>query len=401
MAEEERDRAGDPVPAMEPSPLGGSPSGLYVHVPFCVRKCGYCDFYSLPNPTGRAAPDAARYLAALETELERTVPAEFRARTVFVGGGTPTELDARDLARLLEIVARRTAPGGPDEFTVEANPGTLTREKALVLRESGVTRVSVGVQSFDPRNLAFLGRIHSPEEASASVPLLRDLGFSNINLDLIFGIPGSSREALVSDLEQAAALGPDHIACYCLIFEEGTPLRKLRDAGLAFEVEEGEELAQYELVRDRLGRAGYGQYEISNFARPGRECRHNLLYWGAGEYYGLGPAAHSHVSGARSGNVRDLAAYCEALEGGRLARAFEERLEPAAKARETLVMALRRLDGVSRAAFLRATGFDYLELAGHALERLAGLGLVAGLPDRVRLTERGLFLSDSVFGELV
>ncbi len=375
--------------------------GLYVHVPFCVRKCGYCDFYSLPQPRDRAAPDAARYLEALEAELEATVPADFRARTVFVGGGTPTELSAADLARLLALVRRRIDPDALVEWTVESNPGTLTREKAILLRDAGVTRVSMGVQSFDPENLAFLGRIHSAEEAVASVRLLRDVGFRNLNLDFIFGIPGSTREKLRRDLETAVALGPEHVACYALIFEEGTPLQRLREKGLVFEVDDDEELAQYRLAREVLGAAGYRQYEISNFARPGRECRHNLLYWGPGEFHALGPAAHGHVAGARYGNVRDLGLYCDAVLGGRLARDFEERLEPDAAAREALVMGLRRLDGVSRAAFRDETGIDYHALRGPEIEGLAAQGLLQRSDDRIQLTERGLFLSDSVFAELI
>lgn len=385
--------------------IGGVVEGLYIHVPFCVRKCGYCDFYSLPQPQDRAAPDAARYLAALERELELVVPADFRARTVFVGGGTPTELSAPDLERLLALCLTRVDPATLAEWTVESNPGTLTREKALLLRAAGVTRVSMGVQSFDPENLAFLGRIHSAEEAVQSYNLLRDLGFGNINLDLIFGIPGSSTERVRRDLDRILALAPEHVACYALIFEEGTPLYRLREKGLVFEVDDEMELSQYRLVRETLAGAGYRHYEISNFARPGRECRHNLLYWGPGEYYGLGPAAHAHLAGARSANIRDLGRWCQDLLSGRLAREFEERLEPEARAREALVMGLRRLEGVPSARFRAATGFDFDALRGAEIERLVRQGLLeragGAEGERVRLTERGLFLSDTVFAELV
>ena len=376
-------------------------TGLYVHVPFCVRKCGYCDFYSLPQPKDKAAPDADRFLAALARELELSVPRDFRARTVFVGGGTPTELSAPDLARLLEMLAP-FIPADVEEWTVEANPGTLTREKALLLQAAGVTRVSMGVQSLDPESLAFLGRIHSAEEAVASYRLLRELGFTNLNLDLIFGIPGSTRERLARDVAAVAALAPEHISCYCLLFEEGTPLFKLRERGLIFEVDEEEELAQYKLVREVLGGAGYAQYEISNFSRPGRECRHNLLYWGPGEYHGVGPSAHGHVGGVRAANVRDLGRYCgELLDGSRLPREFEERLDPEPKAREALVMGLRRIEGVSRARFRDETGLDLDGLCGATIDRLVGQGVLERAGDRVRLTERGLFVSDGVFAELV
>jgi oxygen-independent coproporphyrinogen-3 oxidase len=374
--------------------------GLYLHVPFCVRKCGYCDFYSLPQPEGRAAPDAARYLAALEREMD-ALPAGFAPETIFFGGGTPTELAAEDLARLLASVARRVDLAGVLEWTCESNPGTLTSEKARLLRDAGVNRVSLGVQSFDERNLAFLGRIHSADEAAAGVRTLREAGFANVNLDLIFGIPGSPREALARDIARLADLGPEHASCYCLIFEEGTPLFGKRALGLVREVDEEEELAQYELAREAFARAGFRQYEISNWARPGRECRHNLLYWGGGEYVGLGPSAHSHWGGARWGNVRSLALYCDALLEGRSPREFEERLEPEAKAREALVMGLRRTAGVERARFREESGFEIEALSGPAIARLAALGLLEASAERVRLTERGLFVSDAVFAELV
>jgi oxygen-independent coproporphyrinogen-3 oxidase len=374
--------------------------GLYVHVPFCVRKCSYCDFYSLAQPPDRAAPDAARYLAALEVELA-SLPPGFVPETIFFGGGTPTELATADLSRLLAMVRRRVDPGRVREWTCESNPGTLTPEKAELLRASGVNRVSLGVQSFDPENLRFLGRIHTAEEAVAGFRLLRACGFGNVNLDLIFGIPGSSQETLRRDLETLAALGPEHASCYCLIFEEGTPLARMRAQGLVREVAEEDELAQYALAREVLARAGYRHYEISNFARPGRECRHNLLYWGAGEYVGVGPSAHSHWGGARWGNVKSLVLWTERLLAGRPARDFEERLEPEARAREALVMGLRRTDGVERAAFRAETGFDYAALRGREIERLAGLGLLEEAGGRLRLTERGLFVSDAVFAELV
>ncbi|HEY8241781.1 MAG TPA: radical SAM family heme chaperone HemW, partial [Kiritimatiellia bacterium] len=334
--------------------------GLYVHIPFCVRKCLYCDFYSLPTGHGALAKrlntdahDASIFLDALEREL-RQLPPDFEPRTIFVGGGTPTELSTRDFSRLLALIRDSVDLARVAEWSCESNPGTLTREKAEMLREAGVNRVSLGVQSFDPKALEFLGRIHSSDEAVAGYRLLRDTGFDNINLDLIYGIPGVSRATLERDLQTLVDLAPDHAACYCLIFEDGTPLADLRRKGFVKEVDDDEELEQYSLVRARLAAAGYHQYEISNFARPGRESRHNLLYWGPGEYIGCGPSAHSHWAGARFGNVRNLDQYCAKLLGGENAHAFEERLDPEKKAREALVMGLRRIDGVVRADFKAA-----------------------------------------------
>lgn len=382
-------------------------SGLYVHIPFCVRKCIYCDFYSLPTAQGPLAKrlvqgetDQPDFLAALAVEL-RQLPRPFRPATVFMGGGTPTELSAGDLARLLELLHRHVDLSGVVEWTCESNPGTLTREKARLLLDAGVNRMSLGVQSFDPKTLEFLGRIHSADEAAEGYQLLRELGVPGINLDLIYGVPGSGLDVVQRDVERLIELGPDHTACYCLIFEDGTPLADLRARGFVKEVDDDTERTQYEWVRNRLRAAGYRHYEISNFARPGQECRHNLLYWGAGEYLGVGPSAHSHWRGERYGNVRDLAAYCRKLLGGQSARSFSERLDPEAKARETLVMALRRLDGITWEQFHSDTGFDLRALCGETLDWLSRQGLLEVSPTGVRLTDEGLFVSDGIFAELV
>ena len=382
--------------------------GLYVHIPFCVRKCLYCDFYSLPTATGPLArrvsaedqPDQPAFLDALARELAG-LPAGFRPDTVFIGGGTPTELSRADLAALLALLRRRVDLSAVAEWTCESNPGTLTEEKVDVLLRAGVNRFSLGVQSFDPGILDFLGRIHSADEARDGFRLLRRVGVANINLDLIYGVPGGSIDIVRRDLDALLELGPDHAACYCLIFEDGTPLADLRAKGFVKEVDDDTELEQYDLVRAALKAGGYRHYEISNFAKPGRECRHNLLYWGGGEYIGIGPSAHSHWRGERWGNVRDLDAYTRRLTAGESPRAFSEQLEPEAKARETLVMGLRRLDGVSAAEFRAATGFDYRALCGDSLVWMQREGLVDDDGAMLRLTERGLFVSDAIFSELV
>lgn len=383
------------------------PHGLYVHIPFCVRKCIYCDFYSLPTAQGPLAkrlangePDQPDFMAALEIEL-RQLPTPFQPTTVFMGGGTPTELSTPDLKRLLELLHQHVDLAKVTEWTCESNPGTLTREKALLLKSAGVNRMSLGVQSFEPMTLEFLGRIHSAEEAAAGYRLLRDIGMPSINLDLMYGVPGSGLDVVQRDVEHLIELAPDHAACYCLIFEDGTPLADLRHRGFVKEVDDETERTQYEWVRNRLREAGYLHYEISNFARPGHACRHNQLYWGAGEYLGVGPSAHSHWQGERFGNVRDLAAYHRKLLGGQSARSFHEHLDPEPKARETLVMALRQLNGITWEQFQQDTGFDLRKLCGDTLDWLAAQGLLELTPERIRLSEAGLFVSDGVFAELV
>lgn len=382
--------------------------GLYVHVPFCVRKCLYCDFYSLETARGPVSrrvragdqPNQPQFLEALAKEL-KSFPPDFKPDTVFIGGGTPTELSLHDLTALINLLRETIDLSTVTEWTCESNPGTLTASKVERLLEAGVTRFSLGVQSFDSAALEFLGRIHSAEEAREGARLLRRMGVKNLNIDLMYGVPGMTLETVRRDLESALALEPDHIAYYCLIFEDGTPLADLRARGFVKETDDETELEQYEWIRAALRSAGYRHYEISNFAKPGRECRHNLLYWSGGEYLGAGPSAHSHWRGERWGNVRDLATYIERLQQGKDPAAFRERLDPEAKARETLVMSLRRIDGVAREEFRAQTGFDYQLLCAEALPWLIREGLLDDSSDRLRLTEKGLFVSDSIFAELV
>ncbi|MGD9612019.1 MAG: radical SAM family heme chaperone HemW [Kiritimatiellia bacterium] len=361
-------------------------SGLYVHVPFCVRKCGYCAFFSRP-----AEPESVRaWFAGIERELT-TLPAGFAPTSVFFGGGTPTALDERDLARLLALVHARVDLNHLAEWTCEANPGTLTSAKLAGLRAGGVDRLSLGAQSFATAILKRLGRIHAAEDTRTAVALARAAGFANVGLDLIYGVPGVAREAFAADVEAALALEPEHVSCYCLEIEAGTPFADLAAAG-ELAVSEDEQRAQFDWVRQRLAAAGLAHYELSNFAKPGRECRQNILYWCGGEYIGVGPAAHSHWAGARWGNSPELPEW---------KRAFAEKLEPAAKARETLVMGLRRIAGWGRAEFRAATGFDYDELRGQEIAGLAAQGLLVVEPDRLRLAADALFISDAVFAELV
>jgi oxygen-independent coproporphyrinogen III oxidase len=360
--------------------------GLYVHVPFCVRKCGYCAFFSRP-----AEPAAvAAWRAGLGRELQ-ALPEGFAPESVFFGGGTPTALAETELGLLLECIHARVELSQVAEWTCEVNPGTLTAEKAGLLRTAGVNRLSIGAQAFGAGTLRRLGRIHGAAEIRAGVAQARAAGFENLGLDLIYGVPGVSREEFQADVEAVLALAPEHVSCYCLEIEAGTPFALAAAEG-RLPVDEGEQRGQFDWARRRLAAAGYGHYEISNFAKPGRECRHNLLYWTGGEYIGLGPAAHSHWQGVRWGNTAELPEW---------KREFAERLAPEAKARETLVMGLRRIAGWGREEFLAATGFAWDELRGGEIARLAAAGRLVAAGDRLRLAEDALFTSDAVFAELV
>lgn len=360
--------------------------GLYVHVPFCVRKCRYCAFFS-------REPDdnlVQAWLDGIRQELSG-LPDGFQPQTVFLGGGTPSVLAAEALRRLLSLLHDGADLHRVTEWTCEVNPGTLSSEKADILQDGGVNRLSIGAQSMNDSVLRRLGRIHTAGEVRNCVRLARQAGFQQIGLDLIYGVPDVPFVSVQRDAEELMLLQPDHLSCYCLEVEEGTPLdEEIRAGSPGISAED--QRHQFDWIRRRLKEGGWVHYEISNFAKPGRECRHNGLYWSGGEYIGVGPAAHSHWNGVRWGNTATLPEWH---------KDFEETLSSEAKARETLVMGLRRLEGWSRAGFREATGRDYDELQGETIRRLAREGRLIIEPDRIRLPEESLFVSDSVFAELV
>ncbi len=385
-----------PPVGLEPSGPWIWPRAAYVHIPFCAHKCGYCDFASLAGSDHLAD----RYLDALGREMD-AIGEPQEVDTVFIGGGTPTRLDARQLDRLLAMVRRRFPMTAGGEWTVEANPGTLDAEKADVLAAGGVNRVSLGAQSFQPALLRALERNHSPEEVPRALELIRPR-FPFWSFDLIFGVPGSTPELWASDLSTALALGPSHLSCYGLVFEKGTALWKQERAGLVRPVDEEAERAMYEHTIDRLALEGLAMYEISNFARPGHESRHNLVYWANDAYFGVGLGAARYIRGVRSSNTRDLPAYLKRIEEGRDATGPTETLDPEARARETAVLMLRRVAlGLDRGDFVRRTGHDFDDLAGPALLRHRVGGLLEDDGRRVRLTRAGLFLADTVLCDLL
>jgi len=373
------------------------PRSAYVHIPFCAHKCGYCDFASLAG----ADHLSERYLDALEREMEMTLVEPRRVETIFIGGGTPTRLDAPSLGRLAAMVRRwlPLEPGG--EWTIEANPGTLDAEKADVMAEAGVNRVSLGAQSFQPRLLAALERNHAPEEVPRAVEIVRSR-FPQWSLDLIFGVPGSTLDDWRADLEATLDLAPSHLSCYGLVYEKGTSLWKQRERGDVAPVCEETERLMYEHVMDRLEASGLSLYEISNYARPGHESRHNLVYWANDAYYGLGLGAARYAEGERSVNTREMSAYLRRIEAGESATGPHERLEPEERARETAMLMLRRtIVGVDRDDFQTRTGFDLDALIGPVIARFVGEGLLEDDGSRIRLTREGRFLADRVLCEVV
>lgn len=372
-------------------------TGLYIHVPLCVAKCRYCDFYKM---TPDEWDHVDLYLECLDVELGR-LPADFAPDTVFIGGGTPTALSPDQYATMLEYVRRRINLSNVIEFTSEANPGTLTPEKLAVMREGGINRVSIGVQSFNKAALSMLGRIHSADQAEEGYRMLRAGGFDNINIDLIQSIPRMTPDDVLEDARRVVALGPEHISYYNLIYEPGTPMTRDRDAGRIMPPGDDEEADNYYAVKACLEQAGYDHYEISNFSRPGKKCRHNVLYWQGGEYFGCGPSAHSHWNGQRFGNVADLPDWCDRIKTGKQPFDEIEKLSPEDKARETLVMWLRMTGGVHVDEFHRVTGFELADLCGDQIDFLSKEGLLEWTGQRLALTPEALFICNAVLSELV
>lgn len=370
---------------------------LYVHVPFCRRLCGYCDFYSQVLDPDTVGP----LVDAVRSELTgATRGGGLTVDTIFVGGGTPTVLPADQLARLL--AALRACAAGPDvEFTVEANPATVTAEMADVLASAGVNRVSVGAQSFNPAELDVLDRTHRPEQVGETLATCRRAGIRRLSLDLIFGIPGQTLACWRESLQAALGLEPEHMSCYGLTYEPGTPLRERLDAGSVQRVDPDLEADMYETTIDVLAAAGLAQYEISNFARPGAECRHNLRYWHNEPYLGLGPAAAGFLNEVRYKNVADTAAYVAAIRAGRSPRAEEERLPPERRVRETAMLELRLTSGIDRRRFAARYKEDPVALFAAAIEPHRADGLLVVNETSIRLTRRGLLLADTVIADFL
>ncbi|MDP0497134.1 MAG: radical SAM family heme chaperone HemW [Verrucomicrobiota bacterium JB024] len=363
--------------------------GVYVHVPFCARACDFCAFYQEAPRRG----DIDRYLAGISREAAATLDGR-PVETVFWGGGTPGLLPAGDLRRLGEALLARL-PQPPKEWSVEMAPSAVKPDKAAALRELGVNRVSMGVQSFDDALLDKLGRQHHANQIYRAWETLREAGFDNINLDLMFALPGQSREQWLADLNEAIRLGPEHISTYCLTFEEDTALWvKLSQGKLRRDVPQEAEL--YQLSWETLEAAGYAQYEVSNFARPGHACIHNLNTWKMTEWIGLGPSAASQFGGRRYANVANLDQWLEGINKDAPARVDEVELTPAILAADSLIFGLRMNAGVDLAQLARDWPDLDLSPVRPWTQALADEGLALLDGDTLRLTPQGRLLADRV-----
>ena len=363
--------------------------GLYVHVPFCRAKCRYCGFYSRPI----AEYDAGAVVAAMIAEMERYELGD-GIKTIYIGGGSPSALEREHLLRLVGR-AKQRCPAA-EEFTVEVNPGQVDMELLRELRKAGVNRLSIGAQSFIQRELDFLGRGHTVDCTRRVVRQGRSAGFDNISLDLIFAIPDSGLDSWKQNLRAAIELQPDHISAYGLSYEDGTPLSKDLAAGLIEPVDEDTDRAMFELTIDELAQAGIDQYEISNFAKHGFECRHNLIYWANGSYAGIGPDATSYLHGTRSSNFADIDKYVRAVTSGESTVESSETLGDLERACETAVLNLRRRRGIDLAQFKSQTGYDALQLFAEPVRRYQKLGLIKKDSGRILLTRKALGIADSI-----
>jgi oxygen-independent coproporphyrinogen-3 oxidase len=375
--------------------LDAEPRSAYIHVPFCAHRCGYCDFALV----ARRDDLIDAYLDALAIDLARLErPRE--VETLFFGGGTPTHLSAPQLERLLALSRRwfLVAPGA--EICVEANPAGLDNDKIAVLDAAGVNRVSLGVQSFDDTVLVLLERDHRGSEIADVVERVRRR-IPNISLDLIFGVPGQAVELWQATLSTALVLQPTHLSTYGLTFEKGTSFQSRLNKGMLERCDEESERQMYALAMEILPQAGFEQYELSNFARPGFRCRHNEVYWAGKPFFGFGPGAARYAAGRRELNHRSVTTWINRVLAGRSPIAESEELSPEGRARELIMLNLRRCAGLDLAEFREQTGFEFRRLAVEALSRHLRQGLLEECNGHVRLTREGRFLADTVFAEYV
>ncbi len=377
---------------MTDHPGAGGLPGLYVHIPFCLRKCGYCGFFSVTDR--ECFPE---FLTALGREAALHGPGWGRFDSLHIGGGTPSLLPADDLVRLLDDLRTCFTIDPAAEITVEVNPGDVDPQYLRTLRSAGVNRLTIGCQSFDDAVLAFLGRRHTARQALAAVEAARGAGFANIGLDLIFGIPGQSADHWRQTLAGACSLGPDHLSCYQLTIEAGTPFARRHNSG-EIALPDDETQADLFLATSRtLADKGFLQYEVSNFARSrGTESRHNSKYWRHTPYLGLGPAAHSFDGRRRWWNVRSVEGYIAELRAGRLPAAESELLTADQLRTEALFLGMRTSEGVNLGEFRRRFGQDLRGEKADLIARLAKEGLVELRDGCLRPTRAGMAVSDSL-----
>ena len=366
--------------------------GIYIHIPFCLKKCLYCDFCSLG---GTASREREAYVEALLCEIASSPYPPLSVDTVFFGGGTPSLLGVEALLRILDAVKRRFCVAENAEISVEVNPATVDEEGLVRLREGGFNRLSVGVQSLCDEELRALGRAHSARDAVSVLQSAAKAGFDSLNADVMFGIPGQTVDSLRKTIEGLLGLGVTHLSAYSLIIEEGTPFYEMRSTLCL--PDEDTECEMAHLAQEMLREAGFLHYEISNYARPGHECKHNLKYWRCDPYIGFGAAAHSYYAGERFGNTADVSAYACAPTSS---VAFRERVTKTEGEYEYLILGLRMGSGISEEEFYLRFHVSFWEKYGKAVNKYLQSGHMIRANGRVFFTEEGMRVSNSILVDL-
>jgi len=373
------------------------PAGIYVHIPFCIKKCPYCDFHSTTDRSLQSA-----FLDALTREMHLTRNDTLRFDTLYIGGGTPSVLDAGSVDQIIESARSQFHILADTEITIEVNPGTVDPDKLRSYKNSGVNRINIGVQSFQDANLEFLGRIHTGKAAKLSVKQARDAGFQNIGLDLVFGLPDQTDRNWLPDLQQAVELAPAHLSCYILSYEPGTPMDRDRKEHRFQPLSEQRVGDLFETTVTFLNDHGYTQYEISNFSRSvsgdtqSYRSRHNRKYWSFVPYIGLGPSAHSFTGKMRYWNHRSIKKYIHSLAAGRLPVAEKEELNREQRMMEAIYLGLRQTQGISIDAFDKEFGISFTDTFKEIMTHLEEKGFIHLSQNRCALTPRGMLLLDSI-----
>ena len=376
------------------------PLGLYIHIPYCIHKCGYCDFNSHPIKQD----EMNHYIDALVAEMKhyaKTYSNTNIIRTIFLGGGTPTTLTVYQLERILKECVSEFTVASDAEITIEANPATIDIEQLKSIRQTGYNRISIGVQSFDKAELQLLDRAHGPEEIHSTVDRARKAGFDNLSLDLMFAVPNQSLSSWESNLNKALEKNPEHLSTYNLTIEQGTAFSKLQSNGKLIMPDDNHQLELYKRTIERLTKKGFHHYEISNFARRGKECKHNITYWENKNTLGLGAGASSYMNGTRFKNINLPAHYIRQVKEKKIAVEHSETLEPRQAMGETIMLGLRLLQGISIHQFEKRFHISFINLFRNIISSLKEKELVVIEKDYLRLSQKGLFWADSVTLEFI
>lgn len=367
---------------------------LYIHIPFCISKCYYCDFSSFVNINHKIDDYIDSLIHELSLYKERIN--QYNIKTIFIGGGTPSCINPKHINRILEFIYKNFRTTGLVEVTIEANPGTLDREKVQIYKKSGINRVSIGVQTLDDNLLESIGRIHKAKDFYRSYEILREENINNINVDLIFGLPNQTIDNVIDSLKKVIELGVEHISYYGLILEDGTRLYKSYIEGKILLPDEDMERLMYHKATEHLIEHGYDHYEISNYALPSYECKHNLVYWDVKPYLGIGLSSHSNMEGKRFSNTSNINIYIENLKKKILPIEGEEIINKNTEIEEFCILGLRKISGIDKVQFKNRFGIEIEELYKDIINKHIKNGLILNEDNCIQLTKRGLDLSNLV-----